>query len=281
MTVPAYDSWTNKDLVTFNSLDAQSDYQIAIRIPANSFIFSQAQTNGEDLRFGSGVTPLSYWVKDWGSISKPALVYVKVPNISVGVNAIDIYTGKASASSESNGSNVFEYFNALATQADLDDLASSFGAASWAVVADVSAPNGFAVEGGDAVSGADSGRYKALTLPENHVIEITTANITGDSWQGPLVNMADTNSWSRPGTRTTLTNSAQIRENDNGVFTNHATTLVDGSQVIQNNYYEQTSRYQPKTIINELSSFSLTASTGVVQGVATDTVKIFTNRKYR
>jgi hypothetical protein len=86
-----------------------TDYQISIPV---SYVSGKMNADFSDLRFkdGSG-NILSYWIESYVA-STSAKVWVKVPSIAAsGTTTIYMYYGSATATSASNGSNTFIFFD--------------------------------------------------------------------------------------------------------------------------------------------------------------------------
>ena len=91
-----------------NSSDLE-DYQIKVSI-TDSGMIAKMKEDGGDIRFYAGLTKLSYWIEK--KTSSEMIVWVKVPSIpGSSTTRIYMYYGNPSASSESNGEVVFEFFD--------------------------------------------------------------------------------------------------------------------------------------------------------------------------
>jgi len=85
------------------------DYQIKIEITDTNTL-NKMKDNAEDIRFYAGITKLSYWIEE--KTSSKLVVWVKVPLIpGSSTTRIYMYFGNPSATSESNGEAVFEFFD--------------------------------------------------------------------------------------------------------------------------------------------------------------------------
>lgn len=104
-----YASWAKRQPVTVtNSGSAQTDYQVKLSITYDSSM----NNDFSDLRFtNSSGTALNYWIESKVNGSS-ATVWVKVDNLAASGNTtIYMYYGNSSATSESNGNNVFLLFD--------------------------------------------------------------------------------------------------------------------------------------------------------------------------
>jgi hypothetical protein len=92
---------------------SEDGFPLLVRLNKDFFDFSQAETNGEDIRFAtSSGTPLAYEIDEWDAKAGTASVWVRIPNIKGNLRKeIKLYWGKADAVSESNGSAVFNASN--------------------------------------------------------------------------------------------------------------------------------------------------------------------------
>ena len=88
------------------------DFQVEINL-GSSFDFSAANSDGSDIRFtmAGGAELLPYWIESWNAAGSEATVWVKVPSIPDGGTAIHMYYGNSSATSASNGTATFRFFD--------------------------------------------------------------------------------------------------------------------------------------------------------------------------
>lgn len=91
---------------------ALADFQVQITLDA-SFDFSDADPNGNDIRFteDDGISLLSYWIEDWDVSGSHASLWVKLPSIPISGATLYLYYGNLSASSASDGTAAFEFFD--------------------------------------------------------------------------------------------------------------------------------------------------------------------------
>jgi hypothetical protein len=90
------------------------DYQVRIDLDSSNFDFSKANSDGSDIRFSedNGNTTISYWLESWDNSGQTATIYTKVSSIDANSSkTIRMYYGNVDAASESNGDNVFEFFD--------------------------------------------------------------------------------------------------------------------------------------------------------------------------
>lgn len=92
-------------------------FPVLVRLHQDWFDFSQAKANGDDIRFSSvtasaTATPLAYQVEGWDAASGTASIWVRMPTITGNARqALHVHWGKADATSESNGTAVFNESN--------------------------------------------------------------------------------------------------------------------------------------------------------------------------
>ena len=88
---------------------SETNFPLLIRLNSGNFNFSQAASDGRDIRFStlSGAA-LSYQIEQWDSVNSQAAVWVKIPTITGNTRQeIKMYWGKSDALSESSGASVF------------------------------------------------------------------------------------------------------------------------------------------------------------------------------
>jgi len=170
-TLPAF-AWWNMDwkyrrLITIQSDNALTDYQILVQLNSTNFDFSKANSDGSDIRFvdEDDATKLNYWIEEWDGVNESAKIWVNVTSIPVGEKTIYIYYNNSDAMSESNGSAVFEIFddfedNDLGTYNWIEDGGSFF-----------SEVNGYLRSSGDGSSGDSIIYASSKLLPESYVAE--------------------------------------------------------------------------------------------------------------
>ncbi len=99
-----------------NSGTPLSGYQVLIELNSANFDFSNAESDGSDIRFtdASG-NELNYWIEEWNAGSRSAKIWVKVSSVpSRGETKIWMYYGNPSAGTMSNGDSTFEFFDDFA-----------------------------------------------------------------------------------------------------------------------------------------------------------------------
>ena len=91
----------------------EESFPVLVRLSQDWFPFSEAKTQGEDIRFAtSRGVPLAYQIDQWDAAAGSACIWVRVPVIKGNAHqALKIYWGKADAESESSGPAVFNRSN--------------------------------------------------------------------------------------------------------------------------------------------------------------------------
>ena len=119
VTIDAPAPWYNANWQYRNSVAVSNpggttltDFQVKILLDG-TFDFNKAKTDGGDIRFTSadGVTLISYWIESWNKAGAQATIWVKVPSIPASGTTILMYYGNSQASSVSNGTSTFKFFD--------------------------------------------------------------------------------------------------------------------------------------------------------------------------
>ena len=103
-----------------NSGGALTDYQVLVTLNTSNFEYSKANPDGSDLRFTNyeNSTAYRYWIETWNTAGD-SRIWVKVPSVPVWdgtdgappANRMYMWYNNSAASSESNGTNTFEFFD--------------------------------------------------------------------------------------------------------------------------------------------------------------------------
>jgi len=105
--------YRNQVIIDAGSVDKDlTDYQIHLTLNSNNFDFSKSN-NGNDIRFSPNkITEYPYWIQKWDSNNQIAIIWVKVPFIAHNslLTNIHMYYGNPTALSQSNGLNVFDFY---------------------------------------------------------------------------------------------------------------------------------------------------------------------------
>jgi len=125
--------WNHRRPVTITNTLAQTLENFQVRIELNSAyaeVFENTNPDGSDIRFtlSDGVTKIPYWIEEWDSVSQNAIIWVKVPQIPAnGETTIYMYYGNPTATSESNGDEVFELFEDFEDNAPTWTINNDYG----------------------------------------------------------------------------------------------------------------------------------------------------------
>ena len=105
--------WSYREPVNISSSSALTDYQVLVTVDTASLIFdNKMQLDGDDIRFtdSEGTTLLNYWIES-GIDTDTTKIWVNVPSVSTTGTTIYMYYGNTGASSVSNGTATFEFFD--------------------------------------------------------------------------------------------------------------------------------------------------------------------------
>ncbi|HNQ90660.1 MAG TPA: DUF2341 domain-containing protein [Verrucomicrobiota bacterium] len=91
----------------------ERDFPLLVRLHQDFFDFSQAKSQGEDLRFSASAgAPLAYQIEEWDGARGVASLWVRLPVIRGNARQeIRLHWGNADAASESSGAAVFNLSN--------------------------------------------------------------------------------------------------------------------------------------------------------------------------
>jgi hypothetical protein len=118
-------SWQKRQIIeiTNNTQNELTDHQVNLTVTYSPSM----NTDFSDLRFAwsDGETQINYWIESY-VVGESANVWIKIPSISPNETAsIYTYYGNSSATSESNGNNVFVFFDEF--------LGSAIDTARWTI----------------------------------------------------------------------------------------------------------------------------------------------------
>ena len=107
-------SWQYRRAVTVANpgATALTDHQVLITLDS-SFNFAAARTDGSDIRLTSddGTTLIPFWIERWDPGAQQASLWTKVPSITTSGTTVYLYYGNSAASSASDGSSTFPFFD--------------------------------------------------------------------------------------------------------------------------------------------------------------------------
>ncbi|RLE69579.1 MAG: hypothetical protein DRJ43_03785, partial [Thermoprotei archaeon] len=101
--------WQYRKMITIDPATPLANYQVKVELTPSNFDYSKAKSDGGDLRFyqADGIE-LDYWIENWNT-SGTSTIWVEVT--TSGTDTIYMYYGNPSASSASNGTATFEFFD--------------------------------------------------------------------------------------------------------------------------------------------------------------------------
>ncbi len=107
---PSEDGWKYKKSITLSTSTTMADYQVKVELTPSNFDYSHASSTLADIRFtaSDGETELDFWME---SASTTATTTIWVEASATGTDAIYMYYGNSSASSASNGTTTFDFFD--------------------------------------------------------------------------------------------------------------------------------------------------------------------------
>jgi len=102
---------------------SEKDFPLLVRLDKDFFDFTQARTNGEDIRFTTADgTPLAYQIEQWDSANGSGSIWVRIPKIQGNERQeLKLFWGKADAESKSSGSAVFNAENGFASVVHMNE----------------------------------------------------------------------------------------------------------------------------------------------------------------
>lgn len=116
LTTEDYSDWTYSKALFINTSSTGieisgnvSDYPLLVRLNSSNFDFSQANSDGSDIRFTQGENQLNYEIERWDASSQKAEIWVKV-NVVYADNStqfITMYWGKTNVPNNSSPKSVF------------------------------------------------------------------------------------------------------------------------------------------------------------------------------
>jgi hypothetical protein len=95
--------------ISFSIATNQTNYQVQVILDNSNFNFNNVRNDGGDIRFFRSSTKLPYYQELWDLSNQKARFWIKV-DLS-GVSSLKMYYGDNTKTSESNGFNVFDFFD--------------------------------------------------------------------------------------------------------------------------------------------------------------------------
>ena len=108
---------TTPDGANMPASASETNFPLLVRLSTDFFDFSQAKTNGADIRFATSTgSNLAYQIEEWSSNSGTASIWVKIPVVKGNTNQeIKMFWGSADSTNESSGRAVFSAANGYAS----------------------------------------------------------------------------------------------------------------------------------------------------------------------
>jgi hypothetical protein len=105
-------SYSKEILITENAGKDLQEYPVAVVLDSSNFNFSEAKSDGSDLRFSSGDRTLNYWIETWDPENEDALIWVRLQSLSANqtVKVLMRY-GNPGAEAVSSGEKTFDFFD--------------------------------------------------------------------------------------------------------------------------------------------------------------------------
>lgn len=94
--------------VSIDPVTPEDNYQVKIELTPDNFNYSNSTSDGRDIRFFDGSDPLDYFIETWDT-SGTSTIFVKVP--TSGTSSIEMKYGDSTLSAQSDGANVFDFFD--------------------------------------------------------------------------------------------------------------------------------------------------------------------------
>ncbi len=193
VAVQSYETWANSAsffiLTTPEGANlppaaSETNFPLLLRLNATTFKFSQAQSDGRDIRFTTlSGTPLAYQIEQWDAENSTAAVWIKIPTITGNTRQeIKMYWGKLDVLTESSGTNVFNSTNGYVSVMHLNEsVADSVGTLSPTNIGTVAATGligkGRTFAAGNGINGGDN----LTSLPSGNTAHSTQLWFKSDS----------------------------------------------------------------------------------------------------
>ncbi len=181
-------SWdcSKEILITENAGKPLQGYPVAVSLNSSNFNFSEAKSDGSDIRFSSGNRTLNYWIETWDPENEEALIWVRLPSLSANqTGKILMRYGDPEAEAMSNGEKTFDFFDNFEGNNlnELDWNAESAGGGLVEVkngICNVSAPKVHAYD--------SSMIYSKENFEINSIFVVKRMKVTtGDDNRGPVL----------------------------------------------------------------------------------------------
>jgi len=107
-------SWncSQEILVTENAGKTLQGYPVPVGLNSSNFNFSEAKSDGSDIRFSSGDRTLNYWIETWDPENEEALIWVRLPSLPANkTGKILMRYGNPGVEAVSSGERTFDFFD--------------------------------------------------------------------------------------------------------------------------------------------------------------------------
>lgn len=138
-------NWDYKAPITItNGGGALTNYPVRVTLNTSALVSAaKMQASGADIRVVAAdkCTQLDFWIETGSMNTTTTRIWVEIPSLAAGATTIYIYYGNATATTASNGANVFTFFD--------DFPGAAVDATKWTVFEDGSASENWTVSGGE------------------------------------------------------------------------------------------------------------------------------------
>ena len=107
-------SWNRSQeiLITENAGKTLQGYSVPVSLNSSNFNFSEAKSDGSDIRFSSGDRTLNYWIETWDPEKEEALIWVRLSSLPANkTSKILMRYGNPDAEAMSSGEKTFDFFD--------------------------------------------------------------------------------------------------------------------------------------------------------------------------
>ncbi|RXA21382.1 DUF2341 domain-containing protein [Methanosarcina sp. MSH10X1] len=182
------DSWNSfqEIVVTENAGKTLQGYPIPVNLNSSNFNFSEAKSDGSDIRFSSGDRTLNYWIETWDPENEEALIWVRLPSLPANkTGKILLRYGNPDAEAVSSGEKTFDFFDDF-EGSNLNELYWSVESAGGGLV---EVKNGICNVAAPKVHAYDSSTiYSKKSFDINSMFVVKRMKVTtGTDNRGPLL----------------------------------------------------------------------------------------------
>lgn len=105
-------NYSQEILVTENAGKTLQGYPVSVSLNSSNFNFSEAKSDGSDIRFSSENKTLNYWIETWDPVNEDALIWVRIPSLAANETCkILMRYGNPEAEAVSSGEKTFDFFD--------------------------------------------------------------------------------------------------------------------------------------------------------------------------